>query len=126
MLLDNFVKENSFHDSFIVKAKYDLQEKILSVRFVQLFSELSIKTEKDIDIKPDDQVEIDIQLEGIEYISQDIINLEDNEIYSVDNGIIGKYDILMIQLLNEGSYKEIYIRGCNINIKAKNLGIYSY
>lgn len=126
MLLDNFVKENSFHDSFIVKAKYDLQEKILSIRLVQLLSELSIKSEIDKDIKPDDQVEVEIQLEGIEYISQDIINLENNEICSVDNGIIGKYDILMIQLFNEGSYKEIYIRGCNINIKAKILGVYSY
>jgi hypothetical protein len=125
MLLDNFVKENSFHDSFIVKAKYDLQEKILSIGLVQLFSELSIKSEIDIDIKPDDQVEVEIQLEGIEYISQDIINLEDNEIYSVDYGIIGKYDILMIQLLDEGLYKEIYIRGCNIRINAKILGVYS-
>jgi hypothetical protein len=125
MLLDNFVKENSFHDSFIVKGKYDLQEKILFIRLVQLFSELSIKREIDIDIKPDDQVEVDIQLEGIEYISQDIINLEDNEIYSVDNGKVGNYDILMIQLLNDGSYKEIYIRGRNINIEAKILGVYS-
>ncbi len=126
MSLDSLIKENSFHDSFIVKAKYDLQRKNLYVKLVQLFSELSINNEIDIDIKPDDQVEIEIYLEGIEYICPDIGNLDDNEIISVNNGKIGEFDIIMIQFLHEGLYKEMYIRGCNLNTKVNVLGIYKY
>lgn len=124
MLIDNFIKENSFHDSFIIKVIYDLKDKILSIKLVQLFSELSINNEIDMDIKPDDQVVVEIQIEGIEYISQDIINIDDNEIYSVDIGKIGKYDIIMIQLQDGGEYNEIYIRGYNISIEAKIIEIY--
>ncbi len=123
MLIEDFIKKNSFHDSSIEKVKYNKHEETLSVRIVQLFSELSIENETGVKITPDDIVEVDIQLEGIKYISQDMSLTEDNEIYYVKKGVIGESDIIMIQLEINDEYSEIYIRGNNITVKATIIGI---
>jgi len=126
MKIDAFIHENSLHDSYIIRTEYTPHKRMLILGLVQLFSEISINNETKIAIEPTDQVELEIVLSGVEYVCNDILNLEDFEIYSINNGMIGQYEVIMIQFINEGLYKELYIRGNNINLQAKILGKYSY
>lgn len=126
MLIEDFIKKNSFHDSSLLKAEYSSREGTLYVKISQLFSELSIENETGVKITPDDIVEIDIQLEGIKYICKSMSLGEDNEIYHVIKGEIDEGDIIMIQLFIDSFYNEIFIRGNNMTVKATIIGIYSY
>lgn len=89
MRIEEFIHRNSLHDSYIIGAEYISHNGMLNIRLVQLFSELSIDNETQIDVEPTDQVELEIVLFGVEYISYDISIFKDFEIYSIDNGIIG-------------------------------------
>lgn len=125
MLIEDFIKKNFFHDSSLLVAEYNSHEGTLSVKISQSFSELSIENQTGVKITPDDIVEVDILLEGIKHISKNMSLTEDNEIYDVIKGVIGEDDIIMIQLLIDRFYSEVYIRGNNITVKATIIGIHS-
>lgn len=128
MKLDQFFHENSLHDSFITETNYDPEKKTVMMRIVQLCSELSIQNDADAKLSPDDQVEIEIVIAGVEHVSNELLDLdiENYEIYGVSAGQIGQYDIVMVQLLNTGIYKEVYIRGYGTDLQVKMIGKYNF
>ncbi len=116
MKIKDFIQNNSLHDSFIINADYIPDNKILKLNIVQLFSELSTNNVLNDKYNPDDQVEVEIIFSNIKYQCPGDISFIGYEILSLESGKINNYDIILIQMITENDYREIYLRGENINI----------
>lgn len=123
MRVYEYFDKNSFHDSYISQVYYDTKG-VLRVIIVQLLSELNIDYSSIKDINTDDQVEIEVRLTGIDYICHEDRHYLNSEITSVEVGSINGNDIILVRLYNYScgmAYREIYIRGNNLQIECEVL-----
>jgi len=118
MTVYEFLDKNSFHDSYISRVCYD-SKGVLKIIIVQLMSKLNVDNRNIKDINFNDQVEIEVRVAGIDYICHEDSDYSDSEITSVEVGSINCDDIILVRLYNyrDGMvYREIYIRGKNLQI----------
>ena len=123
MRVYEYFEKNSFHDSYISQVFYD-RKGVLRILIVQLLSELNIDYSNIKDITTDDQVEIEVRLTGIDYICHEDMDYLNSEITSVEVGSINDNEIILVRLYNYSggtAYREIYIRGNNLQIECKVL-----
>ncbi|BCJ98214.1 hypothetical protein [Anaerocolumna chitinilytica] len=119
MRIYEYFEKNSFHDSYISQVYYDTKG-ILRIIVVQLLSELNIDYCSIKDVNTDDQVEIEVRLTGIDYICHEDRDYLDSEITSVEVGSINGNEVILVRLYNYSGgmvYREIYIRGKNMQIE---------
>ena len=118
---EKFVSENSFHDSYITGINYDKNTGCLKMNLVQLYSELQLDNSLVEGLNPDDLVELELIIEGVNYISEVDFDYSEYEIlnllYSNENGC----DELVFQLHIFSGYEEIYIKGNDIGLSAQNI-----
>lgn len=123
MRVYEYFEKNSFHDSYISQVCYDTKG-VLKILIIQLLNELNIDYSNIKDITTDDQIEIELRLTGIDYICHEDKDYLNSEITSIEVGSINDNEIILVRLYNNSSgmaYREIYIRGNNLQIEGKAL-----
>lgn len=118
-MIENFLNENSLHDSYVVNTQFDIKTRRLTLNLVQLYQELNIENNLQENVQAEDLVEVEISFIGVIYVCKEIDRYVDYEIYSLEYGKINNFDILLFMLINDKDYREVYVRGENITIETK-------